>query len=85
MHELLKLGDRITVLPVIHGSGDFALEVRRVMLENDFDCVAVPLPPSLQEGVETGDPATADRRRCAAARAAPVRVVLVARDGRERR
>jgi len=51
-HELLRIGTRITALPVIHGSGDFALEVRRVMLENDFDCLAVPLPPSFQEDVE---------------------------------
>jgi hypothetical protein len=51
-HELLKIGPRITCLPVIHGSGDFALEVRRVMLEHAFDCVAVPLPPSFQARVE---------------------------------
>lgn len=50
--ELLRIGSRITVLPVIHGSGDFAWEVRRVMLEQSFDCVAVPLPPSFQEDVE---------------------------------
>ena len=29
-------------VPVIHGSGDFAIAVRRVMLEHDFDCLAVP-------------------------------------------
>ena len=50
--ELLKIGPHITVIPVIHGSGDFALEVRRAMLEQTFDAVAVPLPPSFQEGVE---------------------------------
>lgn len=50
--ELLRIGSRITVLPVIHGSGDFAWEVRRVMLEQSFDCLAVPLPPSFQEDVE---------------------------------
>lgn len=51
---LLRLGDSIAVLPVIHGSGQFALTVRRWMLEQDFDCVAVPLPESFREGVEAG-------------------------------
>ena len=52
VHASLKIGDNITCLPIIHGSGDFALEVRRVMLEERFDSVAVPLPPSFQEDVE---------------------------------
>ena len=50
--EFLKIGPRISVLPIVHGSGDFALEVRRVMLSQRFDCVAVPLPPSFQHDVE---------------------------------
>lgn len=50
--KFLQLSPRITVLPVIHGSGDFAVEVRRVMLSQDFDCLAVPLPPSFQDDVE---------------------------------
>ena len=50
--ELLQLGRRIAVLPVIHGSGQFALTVRRWMLETDFDCVAVPLPESFRQPVE---------------------------------
>ena len=50
--DLLKIGPHIVVIPVIHGSGDFALEVRRVMLEQTFDVVAVPLPPSFQQDVE---------------------------------
>src|SRR5262249_48382042 len=50
--EFLKISPRITVLPIIHGSGDCALEVRRVMLEEKFDCLAVPLPPSFQHAVE---------------------------------
>lgn len=52
IHELLRIGSRISVLPIIHGSGDFALEVRRQMLEHPFDCLAVPLPPSFQPQVE---------------------------------
>lgn len=52
MHELFRLSPRIHILPIIHGSGDFAVEVRRVLLSNKFDCLAVPLPPSFQEDVE---------------------------------
>ncbi|MEQ9071657.1 MAG: hypothetical protein RLO18_33285, partial [Gimesia chilikensis] len=50
--SFLKISPSISVLPLIHGSGDFAIEVRRVMLNNDFDCLAVPLPASFQEDVE---------------------------------
>lgn len=49
---VLSISEKITALPVIHGSGDFAIEVRRFMLEHDFDCLAVPLPPSFQGGTE---------------------------------
>ncbi len=52
LSNFLQLGSRITLLPIIHGSGDFAIEVRRVMLSQKFDCLAVPLPPSFQEDVE---------------------------------
>ena len=51
--EALKIGPRITVLPVVNGSGDFAVAVRRIMLEKQFDCLAVPLPESFQNGVES--------------------------------
>ncbi len=51
-HAFLHFGPRITVLPVVHGSGDFALEVRRVLLAETFDCLAVPLPESFQACVE---------------------------------
>ncbi len=50
--DFLKLSDKITVLPLIHGSGDFAVETRRIMLQNKFDCLAVPLPPSFKRNVE---------------------------------
>ncbi len=50
--ELLRIGPKIVVLPVIHGSGQFALTVRRWMLEQSFDCLAVPLPKSFQQEVE---------------------------------
>jgi hypothetical protein len=48
----LSLSPRIAVLPVIHGSGDCALEVRRALLEQKVDCLAVPLPASFQTHVE---------------------------------
>ena len=52
MKDVLNIGKRITCLPVVHGSGDFSVEVRRLMLEQEFDCLAIPLPPSFQEKVE---------------------------------
>lgn len=52
MSDFLRISPRVTVLPVIHGSGDFAVEVRRIMLSQRFDCLAVPLPRSFQTDVE---------------------------------
>ncbi len=54
LSEFLQISDRISVAPVIHGSGDFAIEIRRIMLSHEFDCLAVPLPPSFQADVEAG-------------------------------
>ena len=61
MDDVLKIGPRITVLPIVNGSGDFAWEVRRIMLENQFDCLAVPLPESFRQDVE--GPESIDFRR----------------------
>ena len=52
--SIFSLSDHITLLPVIHGSGDFALEVRRRILSGPFDCLAVPLPPSFEDAIEQG-------------------------------
>ena len=52
MDSVFQLGPRITILPVIHGSGDFSFEVRRRMLAGNYDALAVPLPESFQQGVE---------------------------------
>jgi len=52
--EFLKIGDKIRVVPVVHGSGDSASEVRRVMLSGEYDCLAVPLPASFQAEIERG-------------------------------
>ena len=50
--KLLELGPHVTVLPVVHGSGDFAWEVRRLMMKHPYDCLAVALPPSFQSATE---------------------------------
>src|SRR5438046_7465566 len=50
--DFLRLGPRVRVLPIIHGSGDFAVRVRDDLLAGPCDCVAVPLPPSFQDAVE---------------------------------
>jgi hypothetical protein len=50
--DFLAISPKIRVMPVIHGSGDFAIQVREELLARPFDCVAVPLPPSFQEDVE---------------------------------
>ncbi|GAC1470087.1 MAG: hypothetical protein NVSMB9_14790 [Isosphaeraceae bacterium] len=50
--DFLKIGPRVRVLPIVHGSGDFAIRVREELLARPYDCVAVPLPPRFQEDVE---------------------------------
>jgi hypothetical protein len=50
--DVLTLGRHLTLLPIVHGSGDFAVEVRRRLLTGNYDCVAVPLPRSFQQQVE---------------------------------
>jgi hypothetical protein len=50
--DFLTIGPRIRVLPIIHGSGDFAIRVREELLARPYDCLAVPLPPSFQDEVE---------------------------------
>ena len=49
--EFLTLSPKTRVLPVVHGSGDFAVEVRRRLLAEPFDCLAVPLPKSFHDPV----------------------------------
>ncbi len=49
----LSLGNRITCLPVVHGSGDCALAVRKWLLEHACDCLAVGLPSSFKAEVLT--------------------------------
>jgi hypothetical protein len=50
----LSFGSKLTLLPVVHGSAAYAVAVRRFLLENRFDCVAVPLPSSFERSVIEG-------------------------------
>lgn len=51
MSEFLRFSERLDVLPVVHGSGDFAVRVREQLLQGNYDCVAVPLPGSFSHEV----------------------------------
>jgi len=51
--DCLRIGKRIVVAPVVHGSGDFAVAVRQLLLQESFDCLALPLPPSFKAQVES--------------------------------
>ncbi|NOY53707.1 MAG: hypothetical protein GXP58_08815 [Deltaproteobacteria bacterium] len=51
---MFRLSPSLTLLPVIHESGDYALTVREMILDGDYDCLAVALPPSFAEGVLRG-------------------------------
>jgi hypothetical protein len=52
--DIFSLSPKITILPVLHGSGDFALEIRRRLLLHRYDCLAVPLPLAFEDSVEQG-------------------------------
>ncbi len=49
---VLRLSSRIEVLPILHASGDMAQEVRETLIGRQFDCLAVPLPPSVESPLE---------------------------------
>lgn len=49
---ILRLSPRIHVIPILHASGDVAQEVRERLISRRFDCLAVPLPPSVEHPVE---------------------------------
>ena len=51
--EVFQLSDRTTVLPIVHGSGQFAQTVVNWLLSHQYDCVAIPLPQSFQTQVES--------------------------------
>src|SRR5947208_2928128 len=49
-HALLQFSPRITAVPVIHGSGDVAVEVRRLMLAEKFAAAVLPALPRVPQG-----------------------------------
>jgi len=54
MKNIFTLSDRVQLLPVIHGSGNFAAAARQSILASGCDCLAVCLPPEFQSTVEAG-------------------------------
>ena len=48
------LSPRLHVVPIRHGSADVARAIRELWLEHRFDCVALPLPASVENPVEEG-------------------------------
>ncbi|MBI4378336.1 MAG: hypothetical protein HY578_04480 [Nitrospinae bacterium] len=50
----LSLTNKIDILPIIHGSGDFTGIVKQRILNSSFDCLAIAIPPSFQKSVEEG-------------------------------
>jgi hypothetical protein len=51
---IFTLSPNIQVLPIVHGSGDMAQTVRDIMVSQKIDCLALPLPPSVEFLVEEG-------------------------------
>ena len=51
---IFTLSPRIQIVPIAHGSGDMAQTVREIMVSQEVDCLALPLPPSTQSLVEEG-------------------------------
>ena len=49
-----RLSPRVHVVPIRHGSADVARAVRDLWLKQRFDCVALPLPASVEDPVEEG-------------------------------
>ena len=49
-----RLSPRVHVVPIRHGSSDVARAVRDLWLKQRFDCVALPLPASVEDPVEEG-------------------------------
>lgn len=51
---VFRLTSNIEILPVRHGSGDVAQEIRNLLLTRRIECLAIPLPPSVEHEVERG-------------------------------
>ncbi len=52
VESVLRLSSRIEMLPIVHASGDMAQEVRETLIARRYECLAVPLPPSVETSVE---------------------------------
>jgi len=52
--SVLHLSPRIRILPIRNASSDVAQEIRDLFLAQRADCLAVPLPPSVESLVEQG-------------------------------
>ncbi len=52
--QVLRLSRRVTLLPILHANGDMAQEVRDYLISRRVDCVAVPLPPTVEAAADTG-------------------------------
>ncbi|GJL78267.1 MAG: hypothetical protein NPINA01_12560 [Nitrospinaceae bacterium] len=52
--DIFTISDKIRVLPVVHGSGNYTTQVREAILSTGGDCLAVALPPEFQSTVEQG-------------------------------
>jgi len=51
---VFQLSTKIRILPIRHGSGDVAQGIREILLSKRAECLAVPLPLSVEELVEQG-------------------------------
>lgn len=54
MAHIFELSEKVQLLPVIHGSGNFTREVRQRILSSGCNCLAVCLPPEFYSTVERG-------------------------------
>jgi hypothetical protein len=54
MKNIFSISEKIQILPVVHGSGNFSQAVRKKLLSDKCDCLAVCLPPEFQASVEEG-------------------------------
>jgi len=47
----VKLSERITIVPILHGTGAIASHVRSLCMEQRFDCIAVDVPEIFQDDI----------------------------------
>jgi len=47
----MRIGEKIEMIPVIHGAEMFAREARRLCSDGKYDCIAVDIPALFQDGL----------------------------------